>query len=497
MNKILIFFRHDHFEIWSIDANNRLIPLSYLDSNIVPLYFLISGTDISIGNFAKEQYNKGIGESLGCFWSEVAFSEQKIIRGSKSIQRKELLEIALLEIVFPELIRNYFENTTLESFINNKSIIIFFEPFCNIESSKIIFESLKKKFFNSSNLFLVDYWKILFEFYCDRKLINEPNQNLVVLGSYNSDLYLFFIENQEQKDINILVGKGVDPRLNAVSDFCIDKIKLRGSLVDHKEIRSYITNDVSIILNSLSKGYVEHVFDHPRLGVGRFTLSLHKSVLESRIENPTDLLFIESEVMSFRDRNKCNNNIVLLTSAINLPVFYHRFEGIGTVKEPENFNDNILQYLLLNITRLAVGKNSKVDESIISENIIIRDISSEEVEDVNKLTSIPKAPMIPGIPPKPILPGNNRTTILKSSPVASPVPKPIKVPPPVSAPKMPNIPSKSILTNSKENTKSQEISIKPNATIKNEVKPLSVPLPPVSKVKLPPPPPPPVPKKNK
>lgn len=497
MNKILIFFRHDHFEIWSIDANNRLIPLLFLDSNIVPLYFLISGTDISIGNFAKEQYNKGIGESLGCFWSEIAFSEQKIIRGSKSIQRKELLEIALLEIVFPELIRNYFENITLESFINSKSIIIIFEPFCNIESSKIIFESIKKKFFYSSNLFLVDYWNLLFEFYSDRKLINDPNQNLVVLGSYNSDLYLYLIENKEQKDINILVGKGVDPRLNAVSDFCIDKIKLRGSLLDHKEIRSYITNDVFKILNSLNKGFVEHVFDHPRLGVGRFILSLHKSVLESRIENPTDLLFIESEVMSFRDRNNCNNYIVLLTSAINLPVFYNRFEGIGTVKEPENFNNDILQYLLFNNTRFTFDKNSIIDESIISENIFKRDIPNEEVETVNKSTSIPQAPMIPGVPPVPILPGSNRTTILKSSPVVPLVPKPIKVPTTVSAPKMPNIPSKSFPTNSKENSKLQEKSSKPNATINSEVKPLSVPLPPVSKVKLPPPPPPPVPKKNK
>ena len=344
---------------------------------------------------------------------------------------------------------------------------------------------------------MVDYWNLLFEFYSDRNLINDPNQNLVVLGSYNSDLYLFLIENQEQKDINILVGKGVDPRLNAVSDFCIDKIKLRGSLLDHKEIRSYITNDVFKILNSLSKGFVEHVFDHPRLGVGRFILSLHKSVLESRIENPTDLLFIESEVMSFRDRNNCNNNIVLLTSAINLPVFYNRFEGIGTVKEPENFNNDILQYLLFNNTRFTFDKNSIIDESIISENIFKRDIPNKEVETVNKSKSIPQAPMIPGVPPVPILPGSNRASALKSSPAAPLVPKPIQVQRTVSAPKMPNIPSKSILTNSKENTKSQEISIKPNATIKNEVKPLSVPLPPVSKVKLPPPPPPPIPKKNK
>ena len=114
MNKILIFFRHSHFELWSIDTNNRLVKLDYLDSNVIPLYFLISGSDISVGSFAKEQFEKGIGESLGHFWSQLALSEEKIIRGSKSLAKKELLPTALFEQVFSELARNYFDHNTVK-----------------------------------------------------------------------------------------------------------------------------------------------------------------------------------------------------------------------------------------------------------------------------------------------------------------------------------------------------------------------------------------------
>jgi hypothetical protein len=345
MSKILIFFRHDHFEIWSIDANNRLIPLDFLDSNIVPLYFLISGTDISIGKFAKEQYEKGIGESLGQFWDQIATSNEKIIRGASILPKRELLATAFIEVLLPDLSRNYFHNKSVESILQSQQVIVCFEPFCSEEKEKEIFELFKGKLFDSPNIVHLDFWNALFTFYNSKALLNA-DEKYVAVASYNSDLYCFLIEDRIQKDRYILEGKGIDPRLNAISDFCIEKIKARGSLVDSKEIRAYIKKDVSIILESLSNGLVEHVFNNPRLGVAKFTFSIHQSVLSSRLDNPSEFLFLETEILSFRKRNNCENTkLVFLTSSINQPIFFKRFESVGTIGEPKNFNDDFKIFL--------------------------------------------------------------------------------------------------------------------------------------------------------
>uniref|UniRef100_UPI00404ADE08 hypothetical protein n=1 Tax=Flavobacterium sp. TaxID=239 RepID=UPI00404ADE08 len=358
MNKILIFFRHSHFELWSIDTNNRLVKLDYLDSNVIPLYFLISGSDISVGSFAKEQFEKGIGESLGHFWSQLALSEEKIIRGSKSLAKKELLPTALFEQVFSELARNYFDHNTVEDIVSKTTILLCFEPFWDQKKSLKITELIRNKFFNSINIVCIDYWSLLFGFYKSIKITNPNNEKICVLGSYNSDLYCFLIEDGKQIDYVILEGKGIDPRLNAVSDFCIENIKSRGSLVDQNVIRSFIKKDVNNILSSLNKGLVEHVFDNPRIGVARFTLRVHKSVLDSRLENPSDLLLLESEVKSFRGRNNISSKIVLLTDSLNLSVFYNKFESIGFVGEPEDFNSELLKYLIIKHKELT---NTLVD----------------------------------------------------------------------------------------------------------------------------------------
>jgi hypothetical protein len=362
MSKILIFFRHDHFEIWSIDANNRLIPLDFLDSNIVPLYFLISGTDISLGKFANEQYEKGIGESLGQFWDQIATSNEKIIRGTSILPKRELLATAFIEVLLPDLSRNYFHNKSVESILQSQKVIVCFEPFCSEEKEEEIFELLKGKLFNSPNIVHLDFWNALFSFYNSKALLNADEKH-VAIASYNSDLYCFLIEERIQKDRYILEGKGIDPRLNAISDFCIEKIKARGSLVDAREIRAYIKKDVSIILESLSKGLVEHVFNNPRLGVAKFTFSIHQSVLSSRLDNPSEFLFLETEIFSFRKRNDCENTkLVFLTSSINQPIFFKRFESVGTIGEPKNFNEDFKIFLCNQFETLLKSEPQKPTE---------------------------------------------------------------------------------------------------------------------------------------
>ncbi len=453
MENILLFFRYDQVELWSIDSSKRLIPLNYLDSNVIPLYFLISGSDLTIGGFAKEQFQKGVGECLGNFWSEVAFSEEKIIRNTSSVSKKNLLSTTIFESILPELSRNYFEGITIEEIIRNKKIIVCIEPFLDENKVSVFFELIQNHLFEIKNLIQINYWELLLNYYIGNRLI-DTNNKFNVLASYNGDLYCFLIENFKLKDFKVLDGKGIDPRLNAVSDYCVEKIKSRGSLVDIKLIRNYIRRDVEEILNSLSKGLVEHLFDNHRIGVGKFTLSFNKTVLESRLQNPSDLLFIYQEVVSFRERNNCNTSkIILLTESLNLPVFFDKFESIGVISEPKNFKNDLLQYLILEHNKLSNSVTGPVEKTPIPSPIIKcakceKEFPNETLlQDHAKTCGDIKIPPKPQGPPKPPGPPQPGPPKLPGPPKPSGPPRPASpsgsspVPPKPSGPPRPSSPS--------------------------------------------------------
>ena len=434
MNSILFFFRYDHFEIWSIDSNKRLVKINYQESNVVPLYFLISGSDISIGSFPKGQYLNGIGGTYGIFWKEVAFSNETIIRGVSTIEKNQLFGTTLIEQILPEICRNYFSNISLEDLLKSKILIFASEPFCDQEKFKKFVRNIIEIIPVTSNIKVLDFWKSLDLMYPNGNN-GVQSKSIFAIGSYNSDLYIFNVNRQLAKiqDSHILLGKGVDPRLKAISDFCIEKILQRGSLVSQDELRTLIEPDTQIILNLLSKGLIEHPFKNPRIGV-RFTLTIHKSMLESRIENPTDLLFIKDEVKSFYTRNNLEGSkIFILTPSLNIVQFYNQFEDIGYVKEDETLIENQLKTFILNY------------EKLVGNNIIRIDPTPGPPKPPSPTPGPPKPPSPTPGPPKPPSP----TPGPPKPP--SPTPGPPKPPsPPPGPPKSPGQPKFS--ANSDEQT---------------------------------------------
>ena len=72
MDSLLLFFREEILELWSIDPSGRLIAVNYNSSNKIPLYFLLSGDQIQMDSFAKESFKKSILNSYGDFWQNNA-----------------------------------------------------------------------------------------------------------------------------------------------------------------------------------------------------------------------------------------------------------------------------------------------------------------------------------------------------------------------------------------------------------------------------------------
>ena len=336
MGQYLLHFFEDYFEFWTVDSNNKVQPIKYMESNRIPLYFMVGGYDIEIGNFAKEQYLNGNSATYGSFWSDTCHSTEKIMVGSDMVQKSDLLAKSILSKVFPHVANG----STLEQFIQQNEFFFLAEPFVdNKEVSKLV-ATFSKQIGNERKIIALNYWPLA------STTIKQSNPNisndLVLLGSYNSDLHLFNLNlsKQDSQKQSFLPGKGTDPRLNAVLDFCITKIIQKGSLLSDKEIRPFIVEDARAILEKLSSGYVEHEIRNPRVGVASIYFQFHRSTLDSRLENPTDLMYIKSELSSFV--NGLNEyRLAFLPSPINSENFRNYFQEFGLVTLGESFHQEL------------------------------------------------------------------------------------------------------------------------------------------------------------
>ena len=54
---LLIYFKEYTVEFWSIDQSRRLVPINFGVDNRAPLYFLVSGDQISMDQNAKIQFD--------------------------------------------------------------------------------------------------------------------------------------------------------------------------------------------------------------------------------------------------------------------------------------------------------------------------------------------------------------------------------------------------------------------------------------------------------
>jgi hypothetical protein len=517
---LLIYFKENEVEFWSIDQNKRLIPINCGTNNKAPLYFFVSNDQIAMDQNAKMQFESNVDNSYGNYWSNLLNPQLKYNRYNASHQYSTLLSYSIKENILPAIIRFNYSSFTKESFLNKCKTIIVYDSFIDEQHRNIINKELLEIIgFNPSCLVSFDYWELFRSYYEKNGKLN-PNESFISINSALGDLNINLIAQNPTLTINkkTLKGRGNDPRVDTILDYVAELAIRKGSLVSIDEIKKRLINEGPAILELLKDGWVDYKIKNTNIGIYPLKLEFHRSAIDNRLNNRASLNYIQGELDSFRNNNHANGfKLFLNGEIINQDVFINFFNTTYSNVESEsvdfenNFKKNIFSYY----DELKIDI-SEVEKSSISinEDVKNKDLKPETSNELNQNHTSQKAPII-------ILPNTIKPTIPNAT--ISPVPLSVNLPPTrVSAPPLPPVSRPPVLPTSSVNSAQLPPGAKPKvsqplsvstAQMPPGVKPKissppiesSTKLPPgvkptmaSPKAKLPPPPPPPPPKiKNK
>ena len=324
MDSLFLFFREEVLEMWSIDANGRLLPVNYNSSNKIPLYFLLSGDQILMDSFAKESYNKNIENSFGNFWQNSASNILEYERFGAKYTFDTLLPYTLKESILPSVVKSHFHCGNLSEFLTQFNTLIAFDSFIDQEQQEKINKNLLEIVgYNPNSLILIDFWENYKEVLIKRNTITSNDSFVLVNGSLGN-IYLHLIGKNSPSHLSkrVLIGKGHDPRVETILDFLSEIARAKGSIVSQSDIKKEIVSDAEVILNKLSDGYVMHTIKNDKIGINPLKIGFHRSEIDGRLNTKQSLNFIQNEFDSFRrNYNAENLGIILSGNVINQPVF--------------------------------------------------------------------------------------------------------------------------------------------------------------------------------
>ena len=418
MNTLLIFFREDCLELWSIDTNNRLVPVLYNGTHEVPLYFLYDRVDeqIYIGGHAKEQYLRQSDGTYGDFWGQVVNSTEVYSRYGKSEELLTLLHFSLNESLIPEILKSHFHKASISSFFESGNLLVLYDSFINSrDASRITDGFLRVLACRPESFKVLNFW----ETYIRAKCISDPA--FIFLNASLGNIFVDIIENKPPYHVErkVIIGKGRDPRHDIVLDFLATKIKARGSTKTVEAIKKLLEPEAPEILNKLSSGLVVHTIKNAELGTGSAVLKIQFSSAEilGRLNNQSALNRIKTEFDEFRGLN----------NASGLPIYFY-----GEVINQDSFTEFFSSTYKGFHPEVSLDLDRTLIESILTD---INRNSTPTTPD-KKPPTPPRPTGPPPIPPRPTPP---------PGPIPGPPPRPTTPPVPPIPPR-PAVPSAPIPT---------------------------------------------------
>jgi hypothetical protein len=366
LNELLIFFREEGIEFWSKDSNDRLVEVKIGDSNYLPLYFFLDHDDLSIGKYAKEQFENKTSGAYGNYWNSALVEGYKIERFNNRYLFRDFLFFSFKENVFKEIVRKYYDKQTLDGFLKCGKILLLFDSFLNEEIRSMVTKGFLEIIGISANrISNIEYWNVFSELQIEKgNLIKE--EGYIEISEAFLDLFFNLISKSPPTLLNkkVLPGRGNDPLLDSVLEYIAEKAITRGSLLTMDEIKKELSKDGQIILGKLKDGFVEHKI---RLSdISAFSLNFHSDAILSRLNNKSSLNYIQNEFDDFRNQNRNGKiKIFLNGKTINSPSFKDFFTSTysNVVVQSENFEqDLILKAFLLN------AENSRIDAESFFQN---------------------------------------------------------------------------------------------------------------------------------
>ena len=501
MNPLLIYFKEDCIELWSLDSNGRLLPVLYNSSNKLPLYFLLSGDEILMDDFAKQSYFNNTPNSYGDFWNNLSDESINFERFLASNSFASLLPYVFKESVLPSIAKSHF-NSNLPAILNQSNVGIVFDSFVEDDHKEIILNLFFQIVgFDPNSLLSIDFFDCYRDLIIKKNLINQTDSFLLTnISAGNFYFHLIGRNSPSHLGRKVLEGKGQDPVLDIVLDFLVEIAHAKGSIVNSIELKKELKNDAIAILGKISGGLVLHTIKNSNIDVSPLRISFHKNDIEGRINNRQSLNFIQHELDSFiRQNNAEQLPIFLFGNVINAIVFREFFTSIYSKVNFENdqFDHELLLHCL----------NKMLVDGFSEPHVLIENQKSNDSKQNNESVLGNKQRKEDNVAIN--IPGNPRIPPLK----APPIPSRPSIPPLSSTSSTnlgldlidkPNLAPKQVFLNSDSKATNKPIINTPPPIIKPELKlppgiksnPPIVPVP-KSMVPPPPPPPPPLPVKKK
>ncbi len=493
---LLIYFKEYTVEFWTIDQSRRLVPINCGLDNRAPLYFLVSGDQISMDQNAKMQFDSNLENAFGDYWINILNPQLKYNRFNASHPFSSLLSYAIKENILPDIIRNNYSGFTQESFLNTCKTIIVYDSFIDEQHRHRVNKDLIEVIgFNPSTLVTFDYWELYRAYYEKNGSINSK-ESFLSINSALGDLKINLVAQNPTLTINkkTLIGRGNDPRLDTILEYVAEIAVRKGSLLPVNEIKKKIASDGPAILSLLNEGWVYYKIKNYDIGVYPLILDFHKDAVANRLNNRASLNFIQGEFDNFRNANQATGHKIFLNGEIiNQDIFIDFFKTTysSILTEGNDFSGNFLLFTFdylenqLNISHLRGKEPTSLAPSVqITPPINVKQIASPSTQQKPlappPTKSIPPAVKSP-IPPKVTAPPPMPPKVSATPPMPPKVTAPPTMPPKVSAP--PPMPPKVSATPPMPPKVTAPPPIPPKVTA-------PPPMPPKVKAPIPPPPPP-------
>ncbi len=353
MNSLLLYFKEDCIELWSIDKNDRLIPVTYISSNQLPLYFLIDEDKILMEDYAKEQYSKGISNSFGNFWRNIDNDSLTYERYSAKKSFSTLLPYALKESILPKIAKSHFQVTLKELLTGTKTILLYdsFVPERHKEIILNLFYDIVG--FDRNSIISIDFFEYFRDFQINKRNLNQAD-SFIVSNISDGDFYIHYIGNDSpfHKAMKVLEGKGHDPSLDVVLNILAENVRQKGGMQNESVVKRELISDAKAILSKIPNGYVIHKIENNKIDVDSFEINIHRKDIEDRVNNRQSLNIIQNELEVFRKQYSLGHIPMFLSGLkVNQSSFrdFFRFEYKGGVNyEDENFNRDFIKHCIIN-----------------------------------------------------------------------------------------------------------------------------------------------------
>ena len=504
---VLVKISKYKISLWYQSGTSPYEQLFIKDSNEIPLYFYVNGTDFIFGEgLAVERYNSNDPNAFGNYFDIIKDPSNHFnIAGNKK-PVKQLLYHGIEKYLNFFITQVLYKNDSLESYRQNFPLRFWFEQ--DIEEKE---KSLIENLFTEAgydNIEQINYNQCLFEVLSKNKVINSDSSILILNGISNT-LYMELYKSSKDfsNTFSKLDGLGADPSVKILAEMILEDILAQ---------ESYLTLDKEKEVNSLLTYAAEKLENVTPIIKGEAKLSdgkkhyfeVKQRVINDRLlYNSTDSILYASINDLLSTNNIILQNLIILLGTKDINTNYltnkllFKYPNVRGVEKNQSIEALKLVFYKIAKSGYLKKENMSFKDEIEIKNpqkisgndspptrIIIPPIQKSEIVPPAKLTPPPiPTGLKPQLPPSAKLP-NTPPVRLTQTPIPTGA-KP-QLPPSVKQPLMPPI---------KAEPPQMPNGLKPPVVSSKSLGPPPVPInlqpPPVPKVlKLPPPPPPKTPK---